>query len=49
MIGCGGIIAGIIGVYLIDGHHLDTIDGVMIIMVGDIMDTMVIVGIGEPK
>jgi len=42
MIGLGVIQAGILGVLLIDGHHLDMIDGVMestmvgIIMVGDI-------------
>jgi len=42
MIGLGVIRAGILGVLLIDGHHLDMIDGVMestmvgIIMVGDI-------------
>jgi len=49
MIGCGDMIAGIIGVHLIDGHHLDMIDGDIIIMDGDGVDTMVIVGIGEPK
>jgi len=42
MIGLGVIQVGILGVLLIDGHHLDMIDGVMestmvgIIMVGDI-------------
>jgi len=42
MIGLGAIQAGILGVLLIDGHHLDMIDGVMestmvgIITVGDI-------------
>tara|TARA_B110000027_G_scaffold116123_1_gene126677 strand:+ start:68 stop:382 length:315 start_codon:yes stop_codon:yes gene_type:complete len=43
MIGLGVIQAGILGVLLIDGHHLDMIDGdiictmVGIIMVGDII------------
>jgi len=50
MIGLGVIQAGILGVLLIDGHHLDMIDGDMestmvgIIMAGDmetIMDGMV--------
>jgi len=42
MIGLGAIQAGILGVLLIDGHHLDMIDGAMestmvgIITVGDI-------------
>jgi hypothetical protein len=55
MIGCGDLMDGILGVHHIDGRHLDMIDGVMestmvgIIMAGGIMDTMVIVGIGEPK
>jgi hypothetical protein len=51
MIGLGVIQAGILGVLLIDGHHLDMIDGVMgstmvgITTDGDIMGTMVMDGI----
>jgi hypothetical protein len=51
MIGLGVIQVGILGVLLIDGHHLDMIDGVMgstmvgITTDGDIMGTMVMDGI----
>jgi hypothetical protein len=51
MIGLGVIQAGILGVLLIDGHHLDMIDGDMestmvgITTDGDIMGTMVMDGI----
>ena len=51
MTGLGVIQAGILGVLLIDGHHLDMIDGVMgstmvgITTDGDIMGTMVMDGI----
>jgi hypothetical protein len=51
MIGLGVIRAGILGVLLIDGHHLDMIDGDMestmvgITTDGDIMGTMVMDGI----
>lgn len=51
MIGFGAILAGILGVLLIDGHHLGMIDGgIMYIMVGiitdgDTTDTTVMVGI----
>jgi urea transporter len=51
MIGLGVIQGGILGVLLIDGHHLDMIDGDMestmvgITTDGDIMGTMVMDGI----
>jgi hypothetical protein len=51
MIGLGVIQVGILGVLLIDGHHLDMIDGDMestmvgITTDGDIMGTMVMDGI----
>jgi hypothetical protein len=46
MIGFGVIQVGILGVLLIDGHHLDMIDGDTICtMVGIIMDGVLTVGI----